>query len=97
MEVANVDTIHDRLDDAGYSTVEPGALGEALQPDPLIAIGNADDAVPPAVPVGYGRYTLLAAMDESGRVALSATGPNLLQRQILLTRCGRTPGRSPRL
>ncbi len=79
VSVPNLGSMREDLDDAGYSTVNPGALAESLEPLPLIGIGNADDSLEPPLPVGYGRYVLLAAMDESGQVAISATGTDLLE------------------
>ncbi|MFN2389686.1 MAG: hypothetical protein ABR575_08810 [Actinomycetota bacterium] len=59
----------------------PGALGGALRAASRsvpIAIGNADPGRPPPAPAGFGRWSLLAAMDDRGIVERAATGPELL-------------------
>ena len=66
------------LDDAGYTTVVPGALAEALDGSPVAAIGNGDLGTDPPVALGRGRWTLLSAMDGGGLVDLAATGSDLL-------------------
>ncbi|MDP9226931.1 MAG: hypothetical protein M3P18_24425, partial [Actinomycetota bacterium] len=48
---------------------------------PLVAVGNGDAGVPAPLPMGYGRWTLLAAMDATGIVHDAAVGPSLLQRR----------------
>lgn len=75
--VAGLGEILDRVAVDGYDAV-PGALAGALPDVPVIAIGNADAGKPPSGPHGLGRWTLLAAMDPSGRVDLAATGPGLV-------------------
>ncbi|MFN2594739.1 MAG: hypothetical protein ABR579_07620 [Actinomycetota bacterium] len=71
--------LDDLADEAGYGA-RPGALATALGPDrPVFAIGNADPGKPPPLPLGRGRWSLLAAMDEEGVVSRSATGPSLLR------------------
>jgi len=73
------DDIDERLDEAGYSTVVPGALAQALgESIDVIAVGNSDLGLDPASVAGHGRWTLLAAADASGRVDRAAVGPELL-------------------
>ncbi|MDQ3878686.1 MAG: hypothetical protein M3290_10120, partial [Actinomycetota bacterium] len=69
----------DRLaDEAGYGA-RPGALASAVDTaGSIVAIGNSDTGKPPPVPVGRGRWSLFAAMDEAGVVARSVTSPKLL-------------------
>ncbi|MDQ3955130.1 MAG: hypothetical protein M3285_06245 [Actinomycetota bacterium] len=65
----------------GYGA-EPGALGSALAAEGVgvTAIGNADTGHPtPPAPAGSGRWVLLAAMEEDGTVARSATVLGLTQ------------------
>jgi hypothetical protein len=66
---------------AGYGA-QPGALGAALERRhvPIAAIGNGDAGRPPPVPAGFGRWSLLTAMDAGGRVTDAAVGPDLLRR-----------------
>jgi hypothetical protein len=75
--VTAVDEIEELTDDSGYGA-RPGALAAALD-DPLVAIGNADLGREVATPLGPGRWSALAAMDDDGIVELSATYPSLLQ------------------
>ena len=63
---------------AGYDAV-PGALGDALDDVDVYAVGNSDGGSPPPAPAGYGRWTLLAAMDDTGTVDHAATGEELLE------------------
>jgi hypothetical protein len=76
---AGVDEIDRLLDEAGYTTVEAGTLASALEPLPVIAIGNSDPGRDPPVPEGLARWSLLAAMDTDGRVDLAATGTEILR------------------
>ena len=76
---AGLDEMRTLLDEAGYTTVVPGALAEALGGRPVAAIGNSDLGLDPPVPVGRGRWALLSAMDESGSVDLAITGSDLLK------------------
>jgi hypothetical protein len=76
---AGLDEIRRLLEEAGYSTVKPGALAEAMRPLPVIAIGNSDAGRDPPVPEGLARWSLLAAMDTDGHVDLSATGSEFLR------------------
>jgi hypothetical protein len=64
---------------AGYGA-QPGALGAALNARdiPVVAVGNADAGVPAPLPIGYGRWALLAAMDATGAVHNAAVGSSLL-------------------
>ena len=75
---AGVREMRSLLDEAGYTTVKPGALATALEGKPVAAFGNSDLGVEPPVPVGRGQWSLLAAMDEAGHVDLAATGRDLL-------------------
>ena len=77
--VAGLEDMRALLDESGYRTVRPGALSEALGDTPFVAIGNGDPGLEPPLPVGYGRWTLLAAMDESGVARAAATAPELLE------------------
>jgi hypothetical protein len=61
---------------AGYDA-KPGALASALS-TPLVAVGNADLGRPAPTPVGAGRWANVAAMDRTGTVPISASGPELL-------------------
>lgn len=80
LPVAGVADMRKRLDAAGYSTIDPGALGESMpEGASLVAVGNADLGAPPPVPLGYGRWSLLAAMDADGVVDLAFTGPDLVE------------------
>lgn len=63
---------------AGYSAI-PGALGDALGSIPTIAIGNSDLAIDPPVPLGYGRWSVLAAMDRAGSVDLGGVDNDVLE------------------
>ena len=56
---------------AGYGG-HPGAWGEAIAPQVLVAVGNGDPGRPFPTPARAGRWTLYAAMDEEGVVARSA-------------------------
>lgn len=74
---AGVDELRAIAAEDGYDAV-PGALGEALETIPSIAIGNAETSVPPSLASGFERWPLLAAMDAEGAVDLAAVGPELL-------------------
>ena len=80
VRVGGLDEIRRIADEAGYSTVEPGALAGALDAEglALAAIGNSDLGRDPPVPIGLGRWSLLAAMDADGTVDYAVTGPELL-------------------
>ncbi len=80
VRAGGLDEMRRLLDDAGYSTVVPGALGSAVDPIPGAAIGNSDPGFDPPVPLGPARWSLLAAMDSTGYVDLSATRRELLKR-----------------
>lgn len=75
--VTALEEIEELAEESGYGA-RPGALASALE-DPLIAIGNADLGADLATPVGPGRWSALAAMDDDGIVELSATYPELLE------------------
>ena len=68
------------LDEAGYTTVNPGALAEGVAPNPIAAIGNSDAGMTPPVPEGRSWWGLLAAMDVNADVDLA---------------CRCNPGRGP--
>jgi hypothetical protein len=72
----NIDPVSELALNAGYDA-QPGALGSSVSA-PLVPIGNADLGRPVPTPVGAGRWALIAAMDSTGSVPLSATGPELL-------------------
>ena len=76
---AGVDEITRIADEAGYGSARPGALGGALDTVPFFAIGNGDTGLPPPSPAGYGRWTLLAAMDPRGVVERDMTETDLLR------------------
>jgi hypothetical protein len=76
VEAAGITQIVERAKADGYGAV-PGSLGSALE-TPLIALGNGDPGIPPAAPLGYGRWSLLAAMDSKGRVDYAATAEDML-------------------
>jgi hypothetical protein len=76
--VGGADELRELAEEQGYDA-RPGALAGSLSDDRLVAaIGNGDAGSPPPVPVGRGRWALLAAMTPEGVVSLSATGPELL-------------------
>jgi hypothetical protein len=74
--VSGVDEIKRIADDDGYGA-RPGALAGALE-SPVYAIGNGDLGEPAPAPIGYGRWTLLAAMSPNGVVDTAATDNELL-------------------
>lgn len=76
LEVGGFEEVRDRAEDQGYGA-RPGALAQALDV-PVFALGNGDLGNPAPAPFGYGRWSLLAAMDASGVVEASATGERLL-------------------
>ena len=76
VRVTGLEPMQELADEAGYGA-EPGSLGSALD-SPLVAIGNSDPGMPVPVPYGFGRYALLAAMDEDGTVDRDLTGPEML-------------------
>lgn len=57
-----------------------GALASSLQETPVVAVGNGDPGIDPPVPLGSGRYVLLAAMNERHVVEAAAVGPELLRK-----------------
>ncbi|HJR46423.1 MAG TPA: hypothetical protein VJ927_12555 [Actinomycetota bacterium] len=81
--VPGVDDIDALAEEEGYSLAQPGALGTAVASDGatraggVVAIGNGDPGRPPPAPLGFARYALLTAMDDSGRVASASTGTDL--------------------
>ncbi|MFN2525451.1 MAG: hypothetical protein ABR505_04205 [Actinomycetota bacterium] len=56
----------------------PGAMATALGGIDVIAVGNGDEGLPPPVPLGFGRWPLLSAMDSTGVVDEAIVGPVLL-------------------
>lgn len=77
--VAGLDEVDRLLDDAGYTTVEAGALAGALGGRPVAAVGTSDQGFDPPVPVGRSQWSLLAATDGEGVVDVPLTGPDLLR------------------
>jgi hypothetical protein len=75
---AGVEEMRRLLDEADYTSVRPGALAEAMPGLPAIAVGSSDVGKNPPVPEGWGRWSLLSAMDVDGEVDLAATGPWML-------------------
>lgn len=65
-------------EEADYGAV-PGAFGAALGDVLGIAIGNGDIGRPPPLPAGFGRWALLAVMDQLGEVDAVAVGDGLLR------------------
>lgn len=78
VRVAGVGEVREFAADAGYGA-EPGALASALG-TPVVAVGNADLGKLAPAAFGYGRWSLLAAMDKAGVVDQAATGELLLTR-----------------
>ena len=76
VRAGGLDEIKRGVVEDGYSA-RPGALADALGA-PVWAIGNGDLGLPAPAPVGYGRWTLLSAMDASGLVVRHAVSPALL-------------------
>lgn len=74
---AGLEQILETAETADYHAV-PGALASALGDRDLIAIGNGDAGFDPPVPQGFGRWTLLAAMDTAGAVDAAAVSDELL-------------------
>jgi len=80
VRVAGIEELRDAAKAASYGA-QPGALASALEQISVAAVGNADHGLPPPLPAGLDRWTLLAAMDRGGVVDLAQTGPRLLRRQ----------------
>ena len=76
VRAAGVDEVKAGATDDGYGA-RPGALAGALEA-PVYAIGNGDLGKPAPAPIGFGRWTLLAAMDPDGVIDAAATGDDLL-------------------
>jgi hypothetical protein len=74
--VAGVDEIKRIAEDDGYGA-QPGALAGAMDAR-VFAIGNGDLGRPAPAPIGYGRWTLLSAMNPNGVVDAAATSDDLL-------------------
>jgi hypothetical protein len=70
------DEILERAEEAGYGA-EPGSLASSLD-HAVVPIGNSDPGDPVPSPFGFGRYALLAAMDEEGVVDAAYTGEDML-------------------
>jgi hypothetical protein len=81
VQVAGVPEMRALADQAHYGA-QAGALGTALADHgfKIAAVGNADPGLPPPAPAGFGRWTLLAAMESSGVVPEAAVDPSLLER-----------------
>ncbi len=86
LTITGIERIDDLAAQQGYSLATPGSLGAAVaeagitEAGGVAAIGNQDAGLTPPVPVGLARYPTLAAMDAAGRVAVAATGADLLER-----------------
>ncbi len=78
LRAAGLDELQARAKLAGYGG-RPGAWGEAIAPQPLVAVGNGDPGRPFPTPARAGRWTLYAAMDTEGVVAQAAVSPGLLE------------------
>jgi len=78
LRAAGLEELQTRAKLAGYGAL-PGAWGEALAPQPLVAVGNGDPGRPFPTPARAGRWTLYAAMDTDGIVARAAVSPGLLE------------------
>jgi hypothetical protein len=76
LRVAGVGEVVQIAEDDGYGA-RPGALASTLEA-PLYALGNGDLGKPAPAPVGFGRWTLLAAMNAEGVVDAANTGEDLL-------------------
>lgn len=79
---SGLEEIRELAEEAGYNA-RPGALAETLDRElddfyPF-AIGNSDPGLDPPAPLGYGRWSLLAAMDADGVVEFAATAPLMLE------------------
>ena len=77
VEVGGYPEIVERAEEAGYGA-EPGSLATTLEV-PVVAIGNSDPGDPVPTPLGYGRYSLLAAMDGRGRAPVSLTNTDMVR------------------
>lgn len=77
VRVAGVRQMRELAAEAGYGA-RPGALSSALAAS-VAAIGNSDLGIDPPSPFGFGRWSLLAAMDTNGVVDLAATSTDLLR------------------
>lgn len=69
--------IVERADETDYRP-PLGALAGALQPRPVVVVGNGDPGLDPPVPLRLGRFALLAGMGPSGVVRAAAVGSDLL-------------------
>lgn len=82
VEVAGLSEMRELADEAGYNA-RPGALTTALLDGlddvSIFAIGNSDPGLDPPVPLGPGRWALLATMDDDGVVPFAATSELLLE------------------
>ncbi|MGH2697663.1 MAG: hypothetical protein ACRDJL_00510 [Actinomycetota bacterium] len=76
VRVAGAGEVRAIAEDEGYGAL-PGAFASTLEA-PVYAVGNGDLGNPPPAPVGFGRWTLLAAMNEEGIVDFAATSEDLL-------------------
>jgi hypothetical protein len=77
VRAAGVDELFAKAAEDGYDAV-PGALADAAAAIPTVAIGNADIAAEPRVPIRPAHWPLLAAMDPDGIVDLAVVGGSLL-------------------
>jgi hypothetical protein len=76
VSVAGLSEVVQIAEDDGYGA-RPGALASTLEA-PVYALGNGDLGKPAPAPVGFGRWTLLAAMNAQGVVDEADTGEDLL-------------------
>jgi hypothetical protein len=80
--VAGLDEVQDLAEDAGYNAV-PGALATTLREErddvSMWAIGNSDPGLDPPLPLGHGRWALLATMDDEGVAEFTASSEVLLE------------------
>lgn len=84
VRISGIDAIDKLATEQGYSLARPGAFGEAVSDAAgygggVAAVGNADVALVPRVPLAFQRYALLAAMDGEGTVRSAHTGTDLLE------------------
>jgi hypothetical protein len=76
VRVAGIGEVGAIAEEDGYGAL-PGALSSTLEA-PVYALGNGDLGRPAPAPVGFGRWTLLAAMNADGVVERAGTSSDLL-------------------
>jgi hypothetical protein len=77
VRAAGLAEIRELLDAAGYTTVDPGAMAGAIDPNPVAAVGSSDAGIDPPVPEGRGNWAWLAAMDVDGLVDLASVNTDV--------------------